>query len=76
MAQALAEAGAKSIALLDIREDLGNSTAAELHKTTGLPIQFYAVDVTDEHSVAEAVSRAHKDLGAIDIVVNSAGIAE
>ena len=76
MAQALAEAGAESIALLDIKQDLGNKAAAELHKTTKIPIQFYAVDVTDENSVALAVDNSYEDLGAIDIVINSAGVAE
>lgn len=41
MAQALAEAGVSSIALLDVKQDLGDKAAAELHKTTGIPVQFY-----------------------------------
>lgn len=33
------------------------------------------IDVTDPQSVAEAVTRAHQDLGWIDILVNAAGVS-
>lgn len=48
MSQALAEAGAKAIALLDVKQDLGDQAAEELHQNTGIPVQFYNVDVRDE----------------------------
>ena len=76
MSQALAEAGAKAIALLDIREKLGEQAAAELHKTTGIPVQFYNVDVTDDASISGVVTKVADDFGSIDIAINSAGVVE
>jgi len=76
MAQALAEAGASSIALLDVKKDLGDKAAAELHKTTGVPVQFYKVDVRDENAIADVVANITSDLGCPSIVVNSAGVVE
>lgn len=76
MSQALAEAGAKAIALLDVKQELGDKAAAELHRTTGTPVQYYKVDVTDEGAVADVVGKIDNDLGSVDIVINSAGIVE
>ena len=76
MSQALAEAGAKAIALFDVKQDLGDQAAAELHKTTGIPVQFYEVDVRDEIAIAGAVDKIVTDLGSVDIVINSAGVVE
>ena len=76
MSQALAEAGAKAIAILDLKQDLAAQAAAKLHQTTGIPAQFYKVDVRDEHAIAETVNKIAQDLGSIDILINSAGIVE
>lgn len=76
MSQALAEAGAKAIALLDVRQEFGDQAAAELHETTGIPIQFYKADVRDEAAIAEVVAKVVEDLGSVDIVINSAGVVE
>ena len=76
MSQALAEAGAKAIALLDVKQELGDAAAAELHSTTGIPVQFYNVDVRDEKALADVTAKVTADLGSIDIVINSAGIVE
>lgn len=76
MSQALAEAGAKAIALLDLKHDLGDAAAAELHSTTGIQVQFYKVDVRDERAIADVVAKVTSDLGAVDILINSAGVVE
>ncbi|KAL6714533.1 hypothetical protein ACLMJK_007958 [Lecanora helva] len=76
MSQALAEAGAKAVALLDVRQDLGEQAAAELHRTTGIPVQFYKIDVREERDVAEAMNKINQDLGSVDIVINSAGVVD
>lgn len=76
MSQALAEAGTKAIALLDVKQNLGDAAAAELHSTTGIPVQFYKVDVRDEKAIADVVANITRDLGPINIVINSAGIVE
>ena len=76
MAQAFAEAGASAIALLDVKQDLGEQSAAKLHATTGIPVRFYKVDVRDENAIADVVTELTSDLGPPNIVVNSAGIVE
>ena len=76
MSQALAEAGAQAVALLDLKQDLGDAAAAELHSTTGIPTQFYKVDVRDANALADVLARVVSDLGSVDIVINSAGIVE
>ena len=76
MSQALAEAGAKAIALLDLKQDLGDAAAAQLHSTTGIPVQFYNADVRDEKAIADVIAKVTSDLGSVDIVINSAGIVE
>ena len=76
MAQALAEAGAEAIALLDVKQELGDAAAAELHSTTGIPVQYYKVDVRDGDAIAGVIARVTSDLGAVDIVINSAGVVE
>lgn len=76
MAQALAEAGAKAIALLDVKQNLGDAAAAELHSTAGIPVQFYNVDVRDEKAIADVSAKIISDSGSVDILINSAGIVE
>ena len=76
MSQALAEAGASAIALLDVKQELGEKVASELHETTGIPVQFYKVDVRDAKAIADVMAKISTDLGSIDIVINSAGIVE
>ena len=76
MSQALAEAGAKAIALLDVKQELGDKSATELHRTTGIPVQFYKVDVRDAKAILDVVDKVNHDLGSVDIVINSAGIVE
>ena len=76
MAQALSEVGAKAVAILDVQQDLGDKAAAALHKSTGVPVQFYKVDIRDSKAIAEVVSKITESFGSIDILINSAGIAE
>ena len=76
MSQALAEAGIKAIALLDVKQNLGDAAAAELHSTSGIPVQFYKVDVRDETAIADVIAKINSELGSVDIVINSAGVVE
>jgi NAD(P)-dependent dehydrogenase (short-subunit alcohol dehydrogenase family) len=76
MSQALSEAGAKAIALLDVKQELGDQAAAELHEATGIPVQFYNVDVRDAKAIGEVVANVSESLGSPDIVINSAGVVE
>ena len=76
MSLALAEAGAQAIALLDVKQGLGDAAAAELRRSTGIPVRFYGVDVRDEKGIADVVGMVCRDLGGVDVVVNSAGVVE
>lgn len=76
MAQALAEVGAKAVAILDYNQELGDQAAAQLHEQTGIPCHFYKVDIRDGKAIAEVVNNVASTFGSVDVVVNSAGIAE
>ena len=76
MSQALAEAGAKAIALLDIKQELGDRAAAELQATADIPVQFHKVDIRDETGVEEVMAKVASDFGGLDILINSAGVVE
>ena len=57
-------------ALWDLNNEAGEKAAAELDQGT----TFSLVDISDEESVAAAVTKAVDELGGIDIVVNCAGV--
>ncbi|KAI9869249.1 MAG: hypothetical protein M1813_000037 [Trichoglossum hirsutum] len=76
MAQALGECGAKAIVIMDVLQEPGDGAAAELHEMCSVPVQFYKVDIRDEKGVAEVISNVAETFGSIDVLVNSAGIAD
>lgn len=76
MAQALAEAGARGIAIMDVHQANGDESSARLTKDTGADVRFIRVDITNEHAVTESVDAVVKSFGRLDILINSAGIAE
>lgn len=76
MARACAEAGAKSVIIFDANQELGDESAAELHRLTGLPVAFFKVDVRDGDAIVEAVNAVVEKYGAPDVLINSAGIAD
>jgi len=76
MAQALCEVGVKAIAIMDVQQELGDQAAAELHDSAGIPVQFYKVDVRDQSAIQEVVANVMDTFGSVDILINSAGIAE
>ena len=57
-------------AIWDLNQEAGEKAAAELGQGT----TFSLVDISDEESVAAAVTKAVDELGGIDIVVNCAGV--
>ena len=59
------------VALLDINDDQGAASAAEL----GEQATYINADVSDEDSVKAAVAAAHEAMGGITLVVNCAGVA-
>lgn len=76
MARACAEAGAKTIILFDVNQELGDKAAAELNDKPGLPVSFYRVDVRDDKAIDAAVQSVTQHFGAPDVLVNAAGIAD
>ena len=63
------EQGAK-VAIADMLETEGRALATEL----GDAARFYPHDVTSEESWAALVRNVAKDLGAVDVLVNNAGV--
>lgn len=76
MAEGLCSAGIKGVAILDVQTDLGLDAIEKLHGAYGVQAQFYKVDIRDEKAVAEIMDSIVRDLGQIDILVNSAGVAD
>lgn len=63
-------AGGGQVMLLDLNEDAGAATVAEL----GERARFLRTDVSDEAQVAAAVDQAIDFMGALNVAVNCAGI--
>lgn len=76
MAQALAEAGAEAIALLDIKQDLGEEAASRLSSDAKIPVKFYRADVRDAEANDATIEKVVSELGSVDILINSAGIVK
>lgn len=72
-ARALAGAGA-DVALLGRNERNAREAAASVGEESGRRTLAVAADVTQPDQVRAAVARTESDLGAVDILVNSAGI--
>ncbi|KAI7462174.1 NAD(P)-binding protein [Hortaea werneckii] len=76
MAQALAEAGCRGIAIMDMKQDLGEKSARELSEQTRVDARFYCVNVRDGQGMNQIVQDVSDHYGALDILVNAAGIAD
>ena len=76
MAQAFAESGARSIAILDVQREVGDKAARELSEQSGVDVRFYSIDVRTESKVSQTVQDIVNYFGGVDILVNAAGIAE
>ena len=68
----LAAEGAK-VAICSRSADALKLAAAEIKKATGKTIKTYATDLTDAAAVKKMVNAVEKDVGPIDILVNSSG---
>lgn len=76
MSEALCEVGLKAIAIMDVLQEHGDAAAAELHKKYNVAAAFYKVDVRDAQAVSDVINSIASDLGGIDILICSAGIAD
>lgn len=76
MAQALSEVGVRGIAIMDVQQELGDKAARQLSEQTGVDVRFYRVDVRDGQAMSETIHDVVDHYGALDILINAAGIAE
>ena len=68
----LARDGA-NIALLDLNQDTGRATAAEIEQF-GVGALAFACNATEYDQVESAVEKTHQKWGSIDILINNAGM--
>lgn len=76
MAQAFAEVGVRGIAILDVQKEIGDQAAKELSDQTGVDVRFYQVDVRDAEAINHTIEDVVQHYGALNTLVNAAGIAE
>ena len=69
VAQRLIAAGAQ-VTLIDVNEAAGQAAA----KALGSSARFQTVDVTKEDAVGAAMTKAHSEMGGLNVAVNCAGI--
>lgn len=72
MAKGLGDYGAE-IVINDITQAKAESSAKELNKL-GIKTHAYGFDVTDSKILEQAINDIEKNVGAIDILINNAGI--
>jgi 3-hydroxybutyrate dehydrogenase len=72
-AAALAAAGS-DVALWDLDESAAAAAAAAVARESGVRARGYALDVTHPAAVHERVARVAADFGAVDHLVNNAGV--
>ncbi len=72
VARKFAQEGAR-VALVDIQDDLGSQTAAEIQTAGGQGV-YHHCDVTSETAIQESLERTQQELGNLSIIVNCAGI--
>jgi 3-oxoacyl-[acyl-carrier protein] reductase len=63
-----------TVVIADIKEEAARNAAQEITESGGQAIAL-ALDVTDEHSVAEIYAQVQRRFGGLDILVNNAGIS-
>ncbi|XP_047992712.1 short chain dehydrogenase/reductase dpmpG-like [Leguminivora glycinivorella] len=73
-AEAFLREGAKHVAILDIAEDKGKETAAQLNKTYPGKVVFVKCDVSDEDSISKSFNQVVDTVKQLDVVINNAGI--
>ena len=72
MAKGLGQAGATLIINGHTKDKMDEALAE--YTSAGLKASGYLFDVTNEAAVAQAIEKIEKEVGAIDIVINNAGI--
>jgi len=73
IAQGLAEAGAR-VAIASRNLESLQRAAKEIKEASGKDVSYYTVDASNEESVIKLVEATVKDMGRVDILVNSQGL--
>lgn len=73
MARMAAERGARRVAVWDINAEAVVQTVEEF-ASKGFEIMGYCVDVADNEAVSKTYRRMREECGAVDILINNAGI--
>lgn len=76
MAEGFCSVGCEAIALLDVLEEEGEASAKRLSDVYGCKAKFFKVDVREEESVHKVIDAVADLFGHIDVVLNSAGVAD
>ncbi|CCX04423.1 hypothetical protein FPQ18DRAFT_278112 [Pyronema domesticum] len=76
IAEALCDVRVSALVIFDVLKEHGDEAVAELSQKFDVPIVFKQVDVRDHISVQNAVTETVGQFGKIDVLVNSAGIAD
>lgn len=74
IAKKFANSGMK-VAILSITEGSAVGASDEINKQGGVTIGIQC-DVSDEHSVDDALTKVYQHFGSIDVLVNSAGVLD
>ncbi|XP_026741313.1 alcohol dehydrogenase-like isoform X2 [Trichoplusia ni] len=73
-AESFLKHGAKSVAILDIAEDVGKATTERLNKTYGNKVMFIKCDVSKEDDITKAFDAVVAQFKHVDVVINNAGV--
>ncbi|CAZ83291.1 unnamed protein product [Tuber melanosporum] len=76
MAEALCQVGCKAIAIMDVLQEHGDEAAETLNRKYNIAAAFYKVDVREEQAVHDVIQSIALDLGSVDVLICSAGIAD
>ncbi|XP_026741366.1 peroxisomal hydratase-dehydrogenase-epimerase-like [Trichoplusia ni] len=73
-AESFLKHGAKSVAILDIAEDVGKATTERLNKTYGSKVVFIKCDVSKEDDITKAFDAVVAQFKQVDVLINNAGV--
>lgn len=76
IARLLAERGAAGIVTCGRSAEKGRKVAEEITGDTGCPVTFVTADLADVEACRAVVAAAVRDFGAVDILVNAAGLTD
>ena len=73
-AHLLVREGAKAVVITDVRDDVGERSAAEM-RAKGAQVRYLHLDVTSGSNWQQVVDTVMSDYGRLDILFNNAGVS-